>query len=256
MDITRLAVEQAISTMWSRYREPLSLEELADSAILSKFYFTRVFRAVTGTSPGRFLAAIRLFKAKNLLLETEMSVTDITYSVGYNSLGTFTSRFTRSVGASPGRYRAMSSASTHSISRHLRPAAPGPGRIGEVTGRLDIPGDEPMRVYVGAFGSPVVEGAPADCAILDNSGAYTLGNLPSGTWYIRAAAVGVRDIDPRPWARRPLLLGTSGPLLVRPADRRVQPDLFLRPATAVDLPILLALPELDNWAVPQMDPVG
>ncbi len=37
-------LERAIATMWDRYDEPLSLAELADSAILSRFYFSRVFR--------------------------------------------------------------------------------------------------------------------------------------------------------------------------------------------------------------------
>lgn len=254
MDITQLAVEQAISTMWSRYGEPLSLDELADSAILSKFYFSRVFRSTTGISPGRFLSAIRLFKAKNLLLETCSSVTDIAYHVGYNSLGTFTSRFTRSVGIPPGRYRAMSSANKHSLHDYPRRAAT--GRIGQVSGSVVIPGGARVRVYVGAFSSPVVEGVPAAYEILDDSGTYTLGGLPCGTWYIRAAAVGMRDLDPRPWARRPVLLGSGGPLLLRPEERRAEPELRLRPATFADLPILLALPELDNWDVAELDPVG
>jgi len=92
------AVERAIKSMWERYDEPLTLAELADAAILSRFYFSRVFRNVTGTSPGRFLTAIRLYKAKNLLLSTSLSVTELSYRVGYNSLGTFTTRFTKSVG--------------------------------------------------------------------------------------------------------------------------------------------------------------
>ncbi len=83
VDITQLAVQQSISAMWNRHGEQLSLDELADCAILSKFYFSRVFRSATGTSPGRFLTAIRLFKTKNLLLETSLHVTDIAYRVGY-----------------------------------------------------------------------------------------------------------------------------------------------------------------------------
>lgn len=254
MDVTQLAVEAAISTMWSRYSEPLTLDEIADSAILSKFYFSRVFRSVTGTSPGRFLAAVRLFRAKNLLLETAQSVTDIAYTVGYNSLGTFTSRFTHSVGISPGRYRAKSSASSHAL--RDRRASSCYERFGELSGSVYVPGDEPVRVYVGAFASPIVEGAPAACAILHESGSYTLRNVPCGRWYIRAAAVGLRHIDPRPWARRPVLLGSGGPAVVRPSDRHIEPELRLRPAGVVDVPILLALPELDNWHVTALDPVA
>lgn len=253
MDISRLAVEQAISTMWSRYGEPLSLDELADSAILSKFYFSRVFRSATGTSPGRFLSAIRLFKAKNLLLETPLSVTDIAYQVGYNSLGTFTTRFTRSVGLPPGRYRAISSADGHAL-RNGRQSAPHSGTA-ELLGSVRVPSREPVRVYVGAFASPVVEGVPAACSVLHGSGTYCLRGLPTGTWYVRAAAVSVSDVDPRPWARRPRLIGTGAPVGLRSRERRVAPELCLRPATFVDLPILLALPELDNWGPPELERV-
>jgi AraC-like DNA-binding protein len=250
MDVTRLAAEQAISTMWSRYSEPLSLDELADSAILSKFYFSRVFRVATGTSPGRFLSAIRLFKAKNLLLETSLSVTDIAFGVGYNSLGTFTSRFTRSVGLPPGRYRALSSEDGHALRRGRAVVCVGGG---ELAGVVQVPCGRPVRVYVGAFGSAVVEGVPAACAVLEGSGAFVLRGLPCGTWFVRAAAVEVSGVDPRPWARRPRLLATSAPVVLRSTERRMVPELSLRPATFVDLPILLALPELDNWSAPVLE---
>jgi AraC family transcriptional regulator len=243
MDVAQLAAEQAIAIMWSRYGEPLSLDELADSAILSKFYFSRVFRAATGTSPGRFLSAVRLFKAKNLLLETDLSVTDIAYKVGYNSLGTFTTRFTGSVGLPPGRYRAVSSADGHAL-RGGRAAAQGGGC--ELVGRVRAPSEEAVRVYVGAFTTPVVEGAPAACEVLEGSGSYGLRGLPSGTWHVRAAAVGVRELDPRPWMRRPHWLATAAPVVLHAGERRAVAELSLRPATPVDLPILLALPELDN----------
>src|SRR3954453_10028451 len=111
------AVEREISIMWDRYHEPLSLDAMAGSAFLSRFHFSRIFRSATGTSPGRFLAAIRLYKAKNLLLETDMSVTDIAYEVGYNSLGTFISRFTRSVGVPPSRYRWLAEHGIPQLSR-------------------------------------------------------------------------------------------------------------------------------------------
>ncbi|MFR9798341.1 helix-turn-helix transcriptional regulator [Streptomyces sp. MS06] len=239
--------------MWNRYGEALSLDDIADSAVLSKFYFSRVFGSVTGTSPGRFLAAIRLFRAKNLLLETTESVTDIAYAVGYNSLGTFTSRFTRSVGASPGRYRMLSLDGGHHLDG--RPAVS--DDMATVTGSVELPEMmEPLRVYVGAFASPVVEGLPVACDLLSASGDYTLRNVPPGTWYVRAAAVSVGDVDPRPWLRKPLFLGKAERLTVRPnttyGDNRVR----MNPARLVDTPILLALPELDNWGTLQLDTVA
>jgi len=249
VDLTQLAIEQSIATMWSRYNEPLSLDEIADTAILSKFYFSRVFRSMTGTSPGRFLSAIRLFNAKHLLLETPLSVTEIAYMVGYNSLGTFTSRFTRSVGDSPGRYRTKSRASGHCLGGRARPLPA--GRTGEVAGTVVLPEDgEVTRTYVGLFANPLIEGRPVACAVLEGSGAYRLPGVPSGTWYVRAAAVGLGEVDPRPWERRPRFVGAGGEVTVPAGGGTVERHITLRKATVLDLPVLLALPELDNWELP------
>jgi AraC family transcriptional regulator len=213
LDVTQLAIERAITTIWNRYNEPLSLDDIADSAILSKFYFSRTFREATGTSPGRFLAAVRLFRAKNLLLATSSSVTDIAYAVGYNSLGTFTSRFARSVGTSPGRYRALSQDGLLALDAR----AANKGSRGTITGTIRIPEtDKSVRVYVGAFRTPVVEGLPAACDILDSAGTYTLTGVPPGTWCVRAAAVSMSDHEPRPWLRKPVFLGRGAQLVVRP----------------------------------------
>ncbi|WP_281184492.1 helix-turn-helix transcriptional regulator [Micromonospora halophytica] len=229
--------------MWDRYHEPLSLDTMADSAFLSRFYFSRLFRSKTGTSPGRFLTAIRLYKAKNLLLETDMSVTDVAYAVGYNSLGTFISRFTRSVGVSPARYRWLAE---HGIPQLPRNPAAGPRRRATISGRLVLPPvDVPVKVYVGVFDSPIVQGLPASCDILEASGEYQLRDVPEGEWYLRAAAIALDNITARPSSRRPLAVGSYDPLTVT-AGADLTIDLDLHPTGVFDLPILVALPELDN----------
>ena len=101
-------VEHAISYIWQRYSEPLSLSDIAASAILSRFHFSRVFKEATGVSPGRFLSAVRIYHAKRMLVTTSMNVTDISFAVGFNSLGSFTNHFTDSVGIAPGRFRRIS----------------------------------------------------------------------------------------------------------------------------------------------------
>ncbi|MFJ5118169.1 helix-turn-helix transcriptional regulator [Kitasatospora sp. NPDC088548] len=237
----RAAVERAINTMWDHYNEPLSLADLADTAILSKFYFSRVFRDQTGTSPGRFLTAIRLFKAKGLLQHTLLSVTDISYQVGYNSLGTFTSRFTRSVGMSPARFRAFTRTGIHDINR---PPAAGLGqRVSTVTGSVTVPPTEgAVRVYVGAFKEPIVQGFPVACAVLNGPGRYRLDALPDGLWYVRATVLAL-DSQPRRRSHQPLFVGSSAPMTVR--SGRAEADIDTRPLCLLDMPILLALPELD-----------
>lgn len=236
------AVERVITNMWDRYDEPLSLEEMADMAVFSRFYFSRVFRSITGTSPGRFLTAIRLYKAKNLLLETTMSVTDISYQVGYNSPGTFSSRFTRSVGISPARYRYLSEVG---IPAPDSPAADG-AHLGAVRGSVSMPEiGAPARIYVSLFDSTIPQGTPIACAILDGAGEYELPAVAEGQWFLHATAVAVRNLDPRPWLRKPLLLAASRPVKVV-TGRTASVNVDLRPPRLTDLPILLALPELDS----------
>jgi len=236
------AVERVITNMWDRYDEPLSLEEMADMAVFSRFYFSRVFRSITGTSPGRFLTAIRLYKAKNLLLETTMSVTDISYQVGYNSPGTFSSRFTRSVGISPARYRYLSETGIPAPGCH---AAQGQ-HAGVVRGAVTAPETGvPTRVYVALFDSTIPQGTPAACAMLDGGSSYELTGVPDGQWFLHATAVAVQKLDPRPWMRRPVLVAAGRPVKVV-AGRIATANVELRPPRQTDLPILLALPELDS----------
>ncbi len=91
----------AIDTMHDRYDHALSTSDLASIATLSPYYFTRKFRRVTGVTPGSYLAAIRISQAKWLLLTTSLRVSDVMYRVGYGSIGTFTRKFTASVGIPP-----------------------------------------------------------------------------------------------------------------------------------------------------------
>jgi AraC-like DNA-binding protein len=237
------AVERTIETMWRRYHEPLSLSDLADSALLSKFYYSRLFRSQTGTSPGRFLTAIRLSKAKRLLLETPLSVTEISLLVGYNSLGTFTSRFTRSVGVSPARYRVMSAEGAWELAPF--PALPESRPVGSVAGWITVPeGTPPSRIYIGAFKDPIAQGVPSACDIRDGSGPYRLDAVPEGRTFIRAAVVAMHDLDPSPWKRRPLFVGAEE-IEALQGGRTVELDIRTRLLGRLDLPILLALPELD-----------
>ncbi|MEV1119374.1 helix-turn-helix transcriptional regulator [Actinosynnema sp. NPDC049800] len=245
------AVERAIDTMWNRYHEPLSLDDMADTAILSKFYFSRVFRTLTGTSPGRFLTAVRLTKAKQLLLETSLSVTEISYMVGYNSLGTFTSRFTRSVGVPPARYRALSFGGMLSLSSFSGPASG--TRAGAVAGWVGVPETgTPVRVYVGAFKDPIAQGIPVACDIRDGAGPYRLEAMPEGKFHLRAAVVAVDDLDPNPSKRRPLFVGGTDAVTVS-TGRTAEADIETRAACPLDLPILLALPELDTRNAPDAE---
>ncbi|YCK39905.1 helix-turn-helix transcriptional regulator [Actinomadura sp. ATCC 39365] len=93
--------------MNERLAEPLELRDHAQTAHMSLFHFHRTFRTITTTTPGRFFTALRISEAKRMLVRTSTSIVDVSISVGYSSLGTFTSQFTRLVGLSPGRFRSL-----------------------------------------------------------------------------------------------------------------------------------------------------
>jgi AraC family transcriptional regulator len=239
------AVDSAIARIWESYSEPLSLADIAKSAILSRFHFSRVFRDAIGVSPGRFLSAVRIYQAKRLLASTSLSVTDISLAVGYNSLGSFTNRFTESVGASPSRFRRM-------CRDGIRPAAAPPEaptrHCGAVTGTLSMSADyESARVYIGIFDTPIIQRRPVSSIIIDASygeaARYRLPNVPPGKWYVRAVAA-ADSADPEPWTRRALLVGGQGPVTVSAAATTII-DVALHPRSRSDLPVLFAVPDLE-----------
>lgn len=84
---------------------PLEIDDMARIACFSKFHFTRMFNAVIGVSPGRYLMFKRVVYAQMLLVKTPYAITAITHQCGYTSIGTFSSRFSDTVGISPTAYR-------------------------------------------------------------------------------------------------------------------------------------------------------
>jgi len=87
------------------YAEPLDVEALAGTALMSASRFSRRFREEYGETPYSYLLTRRLERAKALLRRGDLSVTDVCFAVGWTSLGSFSSRFTEVVGESPSVYR-------------------------------------------------------------------------------------------------------------------------------------------------------
>src|SRR5947207_7893179 len=90
----------------ARYFEPLGVDELARAAGLSRAHFSREFHRAFGESPHAYLLTRRLERAAALLRTTDRSVADICLSVGLQSVGSFTTSFTRTFRTSPTAYRA------------------------------------------------------------------------------------------------------------------------------------------------------
>lgn len=89
----------------SRYGEPLTVEDLAREAGLSRAHFSREFKKTFGQSPHRYLMIRRLERAASLLRNTDWSVARICLSVGLEGVGSFTTSFGRMYGKTPTQYR-------------------------------------------------------------------------------------------------------------------------------------------------------
>jgi AraC family transcriptional regulator len=251
------AVRRSIGTMRENLGEEHSLRTLARSAWLSPFHFHRVFLKVTDSTPARFLAAWRMAEAKRLLAYGEATVTEICMHIGYSSLGTFTSQFTRTVGVSPGRFRRLLAAygdrPFNDLLRELSraPAAPGPAAI--AVSVLGGPPDVP--VVVGLFPSGIPQERPVACAVLPGPGTAWFGTRPDGADHPLAMAfdesvsvveaVAATDLD-----RCYVGAGEVPPAAAAPP---ATVEIRLRRRRPTDPPIVLALPLLlaaDHRGVP------
>jgi AraC family transcriptional regulator len=250
------AVEQVVRWMVQHLDEELSMEEMAAGAGVSPFHFLRTFRRFTGVTPALFLSALRLEEAKRLLLTTERSVTDICFDVGYNSLGTFTTRFTQLVGLSPARLRCLGSGfRLESLALSVERLASGRPKSGStpITGTLAAVDPPTGPIFLGLFSHPIPQQRPLACTLLAAPGLFHLHAPGPGRFYLFAACFSV-TLDPMDFllsSRAVRQVASGGPLALRAGaagaagDSPAGPvDLRLRPLTELDPPLLVALPLL------------
>ena len=87
------------------YDHPLSLDQISEKACFSRYHFLRLFRQAFNKTPHQYLIERRIEKAKELLKSDELRVTDVCFEVGFQSLGSFSSLFHKSVGHAPNAFR-------------------------------------------------------------------------------------------------------------------------------------------------------
>ncbi len=96
---------RARDAMDRAYAQPLDVRAIAAVAHCSEAHFSRSFRAAFGETPHRYLQRRRVERSMFLLRETDRSITDICFDVGFTSLGTFSRTFHEIIGESPSSYR-------------------------------------------------------------------------------------------------------------------------------------------------------
>lgn len=241
-------IERVIGYIHEHWNEPLSLAYLADLAGYSPFHFARIFKQTTGLSPFYYVSSLRMHRAKELLLRTNLTVRDIALETGHQSLGTFTARFAERVGMPPARYR-DSRRQTDDVLHALRmldnrndaAAFAGTHSAVEGTVRTDIPFEG--LILVGLFPRPIPEGLPLHGTLLRSPGGFRFPNVKPGKYYLMATTVSweMPAIDV-------MLPGTTlrarQQVIVHPSVPVPHQDLALRPPLLSDPPILISLPLL------------
>jgi AraC-like DNA-binding protein len=96
---------RARDAMDRAYAEPLDVRAVAAVAHISPAHFSRRFRSVFGETPHRYLQRRRVERSMFLLRETDRTVTEVCFDVGFTSLGTFSRTFRQIVGETPSGYR-------------------------------------------------------------------------------------------------------------------------------------------------------
>ena len=95
--------------------EEWPVRRLARVSGVSEAHFARSFKDAFGLPPHRYLLTRRIERASSLLRDTELSITDVAFSTGYKSLGTFGRTFKDVTGQSPGDFRAQQKATPHDM---------------------------------------------------------------------------------------------------------------------------------------------
>lgn len=245
---TRLDHEHAVETVIGRMRAdvgyPFTLDTFAEMANYSPFHFARMFRNVAGIPPGEFLAAIRFERAKELILRTDASITEICFDVGFSSLGTFSSRFKHLVGISPNDLRSMPEWLADRLPGLTQSEPPKPLGTGvSMNGLVTSPVPAAGHLYIGLFPAAIPQSMPVSGTRTSGPGAFTLHDVPPGSYRLMAALF-PRSDDPLvhllPGAS--LLVGIDPrPVVAIPNAASPRLHIELRPLSPTDPPILTAL---------------
>lgn len=104
-----IAINIAIEYMKYNMGNSISLDDIANTAHMSKYHFIRVFKQRMKQTPHAFLLKLRIDAARHMLTTTQKSVREVAFATGYQSEMGFIIAFTDKVGISPGKYRTQNS---------------------------------------------------------------------------------------------------------------------------------------------------
>ncbi|MGC4231721.1 MAG: AraC family transcriptional regulator [Niabella sp.] len=98
-------IERAKAIMYENYNEDINLESIAVKLCSSYSKFRKIFKKYTGYSPADYFQEIKIRKAKELLLESQLSIKEICYELNFSSYEYFLTRFKKRTGLSPQKFK-------------------------------------------------------------------------------------------------------------------------------------------------------
>ncbi|WP_068774883.1 helix-turn-helix domain-containing protein [Paenibacillus sp. FJAT-26967] len=245
-------IDEVIAYIHRHIDEPLPLNQLARYAAYSPYHFARIFKEKIGLTPHYYISSLRLQKAKDLLLHTNLTIRDIGLEIGQQSLGTFTTRFTERVGVTPSLFRnSLQQADNHM--RCLQSLSdwttsddqPGPNARIRGTVRATVPFEG--FILIGLFAKPIPEGVPLHGTLLSSLGDFSFTDVKPGTYYLMATSVSweMQAVDfLLPY--RTLRTRCKEPITVTACTPVPHQQVMLHVPRLDDPPILISLPLLMN----------
>ncbi len=240
-------IDEVIAYIHQHIYEPLSLSRLAGHIAYSPYHFTRIFKNRMGLSPLYYVSSLRLQKAKNLLLSTDLTVRDIGMEIGQQSLGTFTTRFTERVGVTPSQFRhsALLADTDLSSLQKLNDWST-PHHITNQQARIEgtVHSAVPFEgvALIGLFAKPIPEGLPLYGTLVSSLGDFCITDVKPGIYYLMATSVSwgmqAKDIllpqkTLRTRSKKPIVVGVHSPV--------PHQQVTLHPPKMDDPPILISL---------------
>ncbi|SER23839.1 AraC-type DNA-binding protein [Gracilibacillus ureilyticus] len=243
-------IDEVIAYIHEHLDDALTLSHLAHQAAYSPYHFSRIFKQKTGLSPHQYVSSLKLQRAKSLLLNTNLTIRDISMEIDQQSLGTFTTRFTERVGMTPTQFRKspdqvnmyLQSLKYHSnLKQHFIMG----DQYNNVEGIIEA--EVPLHgvILIGLFSKPIPEGLPQYGTLLSSLGYFKFTDVRPGIYYLMATAVfwemkACEVLIPH----QTLRAKADQPIQVRKGLKIPKQHLTLRGPRLDDPPILISLPVL------------
>lgn len=243
-------IEGVITYIQHHLDEPFSLSQLANYAGYSPYHFTRIFKEKMGISPFYYISALRMQKAKMLLLNTKFNIRDIGLEIGQQSLGTFTTQFTKRIGVTPSEFRKSPQLAQDYFKslKQLNHWSLGQSIFNssnKVEGIVESKTPFAGVILIGLFAKPIPEGLPLYGTLLSSVGEFYFTDVKPGIYYLMATSVSWgMEVSGFLLPETNLRFRSEKPIVIKDHHSVPHQLVTLRPPLLDDPPILVSIPLL------------